>query len=187
MSLYDPNWWDKLTGMDWGTDRSLRNSVEAYKYFSDLMYMTANKLGWNAESVNYIVRKAYSWSGNADLSTNAIYFWTGVQDNFMTWVKESGWNIQDFPKWKDIIKLIDMNTDGALSYKKVKENADKIFQNTAIATTGDLWHLWQTNVPKELRWIAYGVGGLLVFSYTYPVIRMVGRTARMIIPKKKES
>ena len=181
-TLYDPTLWQWITGMDWGTSRCLRNSQEAYVCFTEMMYGAEASFGWNTDLVNTLVQKASIYRGNADLSTPATHFWRGVQKDFMQWVKDSGHHIADQPKWKSILEQIDRQTEGAFNYSEVKKDADRIFQKVAIQTTGDLWHLWTTNVPKEVRWVAYAVIGGTVLTYTYPVINLFGK---LIFMKKR--
>lgn len=182
-TLYEPNWWAKLTGMDWGTERCLRNSMEAYVCFSEMMFKAESQFGWNTQVVNYLVKKAFDYRGNANLQDSAYQFWEAVQNNFMSWVKDTGWNVVDLPRWEGVLRQMDSSTEGAFEYAKAKKEADRIFLNTAISTSSDLWYLWMENVPKSVRIATYVVVGGAVLSYTYPIFNVLGKL--IFIGKKK--
>lgn len=174
-ALYEPDWWAKLTGMDWGTSRCLRNSVEAYVCFSEMMFRAESDFGWNSAVVDKMVSEAFKYKGNPNLENSAYTFWKAVQENFLKWVRLAGWNIVDLPKWDDVLRQIDLSTESAFDYMKIKEEADRIIQNTAMSTTSDLWYLWQTKVPMPVRVGTYVVVGGAVLAYTAPVLRLLGK------------
>jgi hypothetical protein len=180
-TLYKPSNWDKyITGMDWGTDRCLRNGNEAYVCYATMLTRASLVFGWNKQAVEYLIQKGFEYKNE-----DAYSFWSAIQKNFLKWVKETGWHIQDFPKWEHVLNQMDSSTQSAFDYKKVRENADKIFQNTAMATGSELWKMWQTKVPPEIRWIAYGVGGIVVLTYTYPLVSFTFKLLGAVIPKRK--
>jgi len=185
-TLYDANWWQKLTGMDWGTDRCLRNSKEAYVCFSEMMYQAESRFGWNTQVVNYIVTQAYQYSGRSNLKDSAYFFWENIQKNFMTWIKNTGWNIADLPNWQAVLRQIDSSTDGAFSYAQAEKEANEIFQKVALQTSSDLWYLWQTKVPKKLRIATYIIAGGAILSYTYPLLNLAYRAITLPSKMKKK-
>ena len=133
--LHDPDWWDKLTGMDWGTDRCLRNGYEAYVCYSHILESATYHNGWDQQAVQYLIEKSFPYR-----TGDSAEFWKAVQLGFMKWVKETGFIISDFPNWKQVLKVMDSATSGAFSYRETKKNADAIFEKTAITliVTGKL-------------------------------------------------
>ncbi len=171
-TLYDPTLWDKyVTGLDWGTDRCLRNAFEGYICYSEMLTKAHYAFGWDRTAVNTLIAKARPLANKP----SAFDFWKGVQKDFLGWVKDTGHYIQDFPKWEYVLQTMDYNTESALEYKKVVEDAEKILQNTAKKTSSDLWKMWIDNVPQEYRIIAYVIAGGAVLGYTYPILRITFR------------
>ena len=180
-TLYEPSMWDYITGMDWGKDRCLQNGIEAYICYSSMLTRAVLIFGWDQKAVNTLIEKAYGYRNGT-----AKDFWGNVQKNFMKWVKETGWHISDFPKWKDVLKQMDLYTDSAFSFQELQDDADRIFQNTALATGGDLWEMWQTNIPQPLRIVAYVIAGGAVLAYTYPLLSLAFKAVGALKPKKSK-
>lgn len=172
---YKPDFWDELTGFDFGTDRCYRNGFEAYVCYSNILTNAVLRFGWDQSATKYLIDQAFPYR-----TSTSEYFWTQVQANFMNWVKDTGFFISDFPKWKKVLRVMDSATEGAFSYQKAKEDADNIFQNTLAKTGSDLWEMWQTQVPFQLRVLAYVIAGGAILSYTYPIFGLVGRSIKNI-------
>jgi len=179
--LYTPTFYQILTGFDYGTDRSFRNSLEAYNAFIIFMMNTRDNVGWSDIVVQNLIERAKQYKGN--LNTPAIDFWNNVQKNIIAWVHETGYEITDLPKWESTFNVLDNYTDGAFSYNKLKLENDQFLQNLAKQTTKDIWSYWN-ELPKEIRWAIYGIGGIIVLSYTLPIIKGVSNLTKLIITKK---
>ena len=171
-SLYEPSNWDRyVTGFDWGTDRCLRNAFESHICYSEMLTQAHYVYGWDKNAVYHLIAQSRPLAQKASSSE----FWKGVQKDFLNWVKETGYYIQDFPNWKNVLNMMDTSTNNAFNYEKIKKDADNILSNTAKKTGNDLWSMWIDNVPKEYRIIAYVLAGGAVLAYTYPILTVTFR------------
>lgn len=171
-SLYEPSNWDRyITGFDWGTDRCLRNAFESHICYSEMLTQAHYVYGWDKGAVLHLINRSRPLAQKSSSSE----FWKGVQKDFLKWVKETGYYIQDFPNWKNVLNMMDNSTNNAFNYAKVKKDAENILANTASKTGQDLWSMWLSNVPKEYRIIAYVLAGGAVLAYTYPILTVAVR------------
>lgn len=180
-TLYNTTLYERLTGMDWGRDRCVRNSMEAYACFSKFMSNARDNIGWDATVVQHVVNEAFRYRGT--LQTDASVFWTAIRKNLIQWISQTGYEVVDMPKYDKVLATLDSATEGAFDYKLLKDENSQFFQNVALATTGDIWDYWQ-QVPPQVRYIAYGIGGLMVISYTMPIISSIAKL--LTIHKDKE-
>lgn len=171
-TLYTPSNWDKyVTGFDWGTDRCLRNAFESHICYSEMLTQAHYVYGWDKNAVYHLINRSRSLVNEK----SSFDFWKGVQRDFLNWVKETGYYIQDFPNWKNVLNMMDTSTNNAFNYAKIKDDAENILSNTAKKTGEDLWTMWLGNVPKEYRIIAYIFAGGTILAYTYPILSVAFR------------
>lgn len=176
--LYQPTWYDKIVGTDFGVDRCLRNSQEAYTCFSQYMIRVRNEMGWSVSAVDYINKKAFAYRNIGD--GNAAEFWRKIQKNLLKWIQQSGYHYTDFNQWEPVLRILDQMSANSFDYETMMDDRDKFFTKVGAETTKDIWGYWQ-KVPKEARWVVYGVGGLYAASVLYPIINMIVK----LIPDKK--
>ena len=179
--LYEPNLYDKLTGYDWGRDRCLRNSLEAYKCFSQYMINVRNNIGWSNTVVQHVNARALENAGGFD--TPAIQFWKIVQNQLFDWIDETGYDITDLPKYEDVLKILDMRTENALDYEKMMRDRKRFLLDVAGNTAGDIWSYWNM-LPKEVRIGAYIIGGVALIGYTLPILTTITRTTKLLFKDK---
>lgn len=181
--LYEPNLYDKLTGYDWGRDRCLRNSLEAYKCFTQYMINVRNNIGWSDTVVRHVNSRALDFAG--DFNTPAINFWKVIQDQLFDWIDETGYDITDLPKYEDVLKILDMRTENAVDYEKMMRDRKRFLLNVAGQTTGDLWSYWNM-LPKEVRIGAYIVGGVAIIGYTLPILTSISKLTKVLLSNDKK-
>ena len=80
---YKPDWWDELTGFDFGTDRCYRNGYEAYVCYSNILSNAVYQFGWDAQAVKYLIDQAFPYR-----TGSSTQFWTAKVVKDITKQKE---------------------------------------------------------------------------------------------------
>lgn len=161
---------------DFGTDRCVRNSTEAFLCYKSYLDSVYYNIGWPKSVVQKLVNEAQKFSSGK----TAAVFWKETQQRLLGWIKATGYSPTDLPKFDKVMGVLQSYSEGAFSWSELQKDLAEGWNPSSIFDAEDFWK----SIPIHYKIAGGAIIGLIVLSQVAAVARATSDVAALAKRKK---